>query len=69
MLALPTRPPWPATAASGPSRSSPSYLHDPKGAIPGNKMAFVGVTDNAELADLVAYLRTLSDSRRVPLPQ
>ena len=38
------------------------YLHDPKGAIPGNQMAFVGVKDNAELADLLAYLRTLSDS-------
>jgi cytochrome c2 len=31
-------------------------------------MAFVGVSDNAELADLIAYLRTLSDSP-VPLPQ
>ena len=38
------------------------YLNDPKGAIPGNQMAFVGVKDNAELADLLAYLRTLSDS-------
>jgi cytochrome c len=45
-----------------------AYLHDPKGYIPNNKMAFVGVTDNAELADLVAYLRTLSD-QPVPLPQ
>jgi cytochrome c len=39
-----------------------NYLHDPKGYIPNNKMAFVGITDNAELADLLAYLRTLSDS-------
>ena len=31
-------------------------------------MAFVGVSDNAELADLMAYLRTLSDAP-VPLPQ
>ena len=44
------------------------YLHDPRGAIPGNKMAFVGLTDNAELADVLAYLRTLSDSP-APLPQ
>src|SRR5438552_18847282 len=29
------------------------YLHDPKGDIPGNKMAFVGVKDDAELADLL----------------
>jgi cytochrome c len=45
-----------------------SYLHDPRGAIPGNKMAFAGVKDNAELADLLAYLRTLSDSPAA-LPQ
>ena len=44
------------------------YLHDPKADIPGNKMAFAGVKDNAELADLLAYLRTLSDSP-APLPQ
>jgi cytochrome c len=45
-----------------------NYLHDPRGYIPGNKMAFAGVQDNAELADLLAYLRTLSDNP-VPLPQ
>lgn len=45
-----------------------NYLHDPKGYIPNNKMAFVGITDNAELADLLAYLRTLSDSP-IPLPE
>jgi cytochrome c len=44
------------------------YLHDPKGYIPGNKMAFAGVRDNTELADLLAYLRTLSDNPP-PLPQ
>jgi cytochrome c len=44
------------------------YLHDPKADIPGNKMAFAGVKDNAELADLIVYLRTLSDSP-VPLPK
>ena len=44
------------------------YLHNPREAIPGNKMAFAGVPDNAELADVLAYLRTLSDSP-VPLPQ
>jgi cytochrome c len=38
------------------------YLHDPKADIPGNKMAFAGVKDNAELADLLAYLRTLNDN-------
>ena len=38
------------------------YLHDPKTAIPGNKMAFPGVKDNAELADLLVYLRKLADT-------
>ncbi|MCB1520753.1 MAG: cytochrome c family protein [Hyphomicrobiaceae bacterium] len=35
------------------------YLKDPKGYIPGNKMVFVGVKDDADRADLVAYLATL----------
>jgi cytochrome c len=43
------------------------YLRDPKAAIPANKMAFLGVKDNAELADLLAFLRSLSD-RPPPLP-
>jgi cytochrome c len=38
------------------------YLHDPKSAIPSNKMAFPGVKDSDELADLLAYLRSLSDT-------
>ena len=44
------------------------YLHDPKADIPGNKMAFAGIKDNAELADLLVYLRSLADSP-APLPQ
>ena len=44
------------------------YLHDPKADIPGNKMAFPGVKDNAELADLLVYLRKFSDSPAA-LPQ
>lgn len=44
-----------------------AYLHDPRAAVPGNKMAFAGIKDNAELADLLAYVRTLSDSP-APLP-
>jgi cytochrome c len=44
------------------------YLHDPKADIPGNKMAFAGIKDNASLADLLAYLRTLSDNP-APLPK
>jgi len=38
-----------------------AFLHNPKGWMPGTKMA-VAVTDDAELADLLAYLRTLSDA-------
>ena len=32
------------------------YLHDPKAFIPGNRMAFPGLTNDAEIADLLAYL-------------
>jgi cytochrome c len=38
------------------------YLHKPAEAVPGNKMVFQGVPDSADLADLLAYLRKLSDS-------
>jgi cytochrome c len=44
------------------------YLHSPKEAVPGNKMVFEGVRDNADLADLLAYIRTRSDSP-APLPK
>jgi cytochrome c len=43
------------------------YVHDPRGTIPGNQMAFAGVKSNEELADLLAYLNSLSDSPK-PLP-
>ena len=36
-----------------------TYLKDPKAALPGNKMAFAGVKDDAKRADLIAYLKTL----------
>jgi cytochrome c len=45
-----------------------TYIHDPKGAVPGNKMAFPGIKDNAQLADLLAYIRKLSDNPQA-LPQ
>jgi cytochrome c len=38
------------------------FLHDPRAFAPGNKMAFRGITDNARIADMIAYLRTLSDN-------
>jgi len=33
-----------------------AYLADPKGNIPGNKMVFVGVKDEKDRKDLIAYL-------------
>jgi len=38
------------------------YLHDPRGYIPGNRMSYAGVKDVAEMADLLAYLRTVGDA-------
>lgn len=45
-----------------------AFLHSPKSWAPGTRMVFAGVSDPEELADLVAYLRTLSDSP-LPLPE
>ncbi|MEQ1647375.1 MAG: cytochrome c family protein [Hyphomicrobiaceae bacterium] len=39
-----------------------TYINNPRTAIPGNKMAFAGVTDDADLADMLAYMRSLADS-------
>jgi len=44
------------------------FVHNPKGWLPGTKMIFPGVADPGELADLLAYMRTLGDSP-APLPQ
>ena len=35
-----------------------AYLADPKGYIKGNKMAFPGLKDAGERADVIAYLKT-----------
>lgn len=43
------------------------FLHKPKAYIPGNKMVFNGVPDTGDLANLIAYLRTLADAP-APLP-
>ena len=32
------------------------YLRDPRGSMPGNKMAFPGIKNDTEVADLLAYL-------------
>lgn len=44
------------------------FLHKPKDFVPGTKMIFAGVSDTGELADLIAYIRTLSDNPP-PLPE
>ena len=33
------------------------YLKDPKGAVPGNKMAYAGVKKDDDLKNLIAYLK------------
>ncbi|HYG91896.1 MAG TPA: cytochrome c family protein [Azospirillum sp.] len=44
------------------------FLHDPKGYAPGTKMTFAGVKKDQERANIIAYLRSLSDNPP-PLPQ
>jgi cytochrome c len=48
-------------------RDLAEYLHNPRTFAPGTSMAFAGMTDNKRIADLLAYLRTLSD-KPAPLP-
>lgn len=36
------------------------YLENPREAMPGNRMAFVGLRDEQERRDVLAYLKTLS---------
>lgn len=43
------------------------FIHAPKTAIPGTKMIFAGVADPDDLANLIAYIRTLADTPQ-PLP-
>jgi cytochrome c len=38
------------------------YLRDPRGNIPGNKMAFAGLPDDNDLAEMLVYLRKLGDT-------
>jgi cytochrome c len=33
------------------------YIEDPRGFMPGNKMAFVGIKDAQDRADLIAFLK------------
>ena len=34
-----------------------AYIRDPKANMPGNKMAFAGLRNDKEIADLISYLR------------
>jgi len=43
------------------------FLHQPKVYIPGTKMVYNGIKDPAEIASVIAYLRTLADAP-APLP-
>ena len=44
-----------------------AYIHDPRGYVPGNRMAYAGMKDDKDLADLLAFLRTQADTP-APLP-
>ncbi|GAC1328617.1 MAG: cytochrome c family protein [Beijerinckiaceae bacterium] len=44
------------------------FIANPKGDVPGTKMAFAGEKDPQKRADVIAYLRSLSD-KPVALPQ
>jgi cytochrome c len=44
------------------------FIYDPKAYAPGTKMTFAGLKKDAERANVIAYLRSLSDSP-VPLPK
>jgi cytochrome c len=40
-----------------------TFIADPQGFIKGNRMAFAGITDPAERADLIAYLEQTTKNR------
>ena len=45
-----------------------NYIKDPKAWVPGNKMSFAGLKKPEQRADVIAYLRTMSDNPP-PLPK
>ncbi|RTL53620.1 MAG: c-type cytochrome [Bradyrhizobiaceae bacterium] len=45
-----------------------AFIANPKGFVPGTAMGFAGVSKDTERADIIAYLRSLSD-HPVPLPK
>ena len=44
------------------------FIHNPKGYAPGTKMAFAGIKQPEDLANVLVYLRSLADEP-VPLPE
>ena len=44
------------------------FLHNPRQYVSGTAMSFAGINNDGDRADLIAYLRTLSDSP-APLPE
>jgi cytochrome c len=38
-----------------------AYLRDPRGYMPGNRMAFAGLSDEQAIDNLLAYLRQATD--------
>jgi len=44
------------------------FIENPRAFAPGNKMTFVGIKDPKERANILAYMRSLSDDPQ-PLPQ
>jgi cytochrome c len=46
------------------------WLYKPSGYAPGTRMTFVGITSDKQRADVIAYLRSLSDNPQpLPAPQ
>jgi cytochrome c len=45
-----------------------AFLANPKGYAPGTKMSFAGISKETELADVIAYLRSLAE-QPAPLPE
>jgi cytochrome c len=42
------------------------YLKNPRECVPGNKMTYAGVKDDAKRADIIAYLASLGDAPPLP---
>lgn len=42
------------------------FLHRPASGVPGTRMAFAGIASNAQRADVIAYLRSISPNAPAP---